>query len=82
MNYSLIVRGSKYLPAGHTGSNIRRSSFPYVYDVMLVKNILMLLYAVSFAFSEQVPTSQKPGDPLVMKYMHHLQVGKATLITA
>lgn len=37
MNYSLIVRGSKYLPAGHTRSNIRRSSFPYVYDVMFVK---------------------------------------------
>jgi hypothetical protein len=49
---------------------------------MLVKNILMLLYAVSFAFSEQVTTSQKPGDPLVTKYMHYLEVGKATLITA
>lgn len=37
MNYSLIVRGSKYLLADHTRSNMSRSSFPYVYDVMLVE---------------------------------------------
>lgn len=67
MNYFLVVRGSKYLLAGHMRSNKSRSSFPYVYDVMLVEYFDASLHCFLCHFGAGEITSRKLENPLVMK---------------